>query len=176
MELILLALLFLRLVIPLAIFRWPLPGALASMIMDAVDYPVFGRTVGVPPYYSVYDKALDIYYLSIEFVVSLKWLAIPRLVSMVLYAYRLVGSILFMAMQVNALLFFFPNVFELFFILELLRAKYFSRFAWTVKRAVMALIFLLLLKLPIEYALHVRYVDPWTLLKDAILSLFRRGQ
>lgn len=176
MEPVLLVLLLLRLVIPLAIFKRPLFGAIASMIMDGIDYHVFARTIGVPSYYSAYDKALDIYYLGIELVVSLSWTAIPRFVSIALYAYRLVGSLLYMMLRINSILFFFPNVFELFFILELLRAKYFSRFAWTLKRAVIALIFLLVLKLPIEYSLHVKYVDFWILLKDSILLLFRRVQ
>lgn len=176
MEPLLLGMLFLRLAIPLAIFRWPLPGALAAMIIDGLDYPLFSRTIGVPPYYLMYDKLLDTYYLSIEFIVSLRWVALPRLASMALYVYRLAGVALFMATRINAFFFFFPNVFELFFILELLRARYFRRVAWTARRLAAALILLLLTKLPIEYLLHIRYIDPFTFVKTAVLSVFQKWQ
>ncbi len=166
MELILVAVTFIRLVVPLSIFRWPLPGAIASMLADGVDYWIFGYTTGVPSYYSVYDKVLDIYYLSFEFIVSLGWASLSRLLGMSLYLYRMAGLVMFVALRVNAFLFFFPNVFEFFFIFELLRARYFRRSEWNLKRVGASLFFLSLLKLSMEYAQHVRHVNYFAWLKS----------
>jgi hypothetical protein len=173
MEPILLAVIFLRLIIPLAIFRWPLPGAIAAMIIDAVDYPIFLHTIGVPSFYIVYDKLLDTYYLTIEAIVCLRWMAFQKIVGLALYFYRLAGFALFLLIKNTALFFFFPNVFELFFIFELVRARYFSRFEWTKRRMVLVVFLIFLIKLPIEYSLHVRYFDLFSLLRMDFLSLIR---
>ncbi len=166
MEQIMILLVLLRLVIPIAVFKWPLPGAIASMMADAIDYPIFGHTIGVPSYYALYDKVLDTYYLSFEFIVSLRWVSFSRSISIVLYVCRLAGLFLFALLRVDAFLFFFPNVFEFFFIFELLRLKYFGRSAWTLRRAAIAIFFLSLLKLSMEYAQHVRYVNYFTWIKS----------
>ena len=54
-----------RLVVPLSIFRWPLAGGVASMLLDALDV-VLIEMIGLGGFsnYASLDKALDMYYLS----------------------------------------------------------------------------------------------------------------
>lgn len=59
--------LVLRLLVPLAIFRYPFLGGLASIWLDGIDWSVnlFGL-VNLHANYILLDKILDLYYLSIE--------------------------------------------------------------------------------------------------------------
>lgn len=55
-----------RFVIPLAIPSYPLPGIIASLVLDMVDQTVFQQFTDLSlEGYQDYDKALDIYYLAI---------------------------------------------------------------------------------------------------------------
>src|SRR4030042_4063829 len=84
----------LRLIVPLTIFRWPLWGGLASLIIDALDTNI-AKPFGVEiPNYVQTDKILDTYYLGIELIVSLGWInKIARNASTALYFWRLGGLI-----------------------------------------------------------------------------------
>jgi hypothetical protein len=113
----------LRLLVPLTIFRWPLWGGLASLIIDAADTNIV-KPFGVEiPNYTFTDKYLDTYYLSIELIVSLRWNNnLAKKTSIFLYFWRLVGVIGFQLTKIEYLLFIFPNLFENFFVFfELLR-------------------------------------------------------
>ncbi|WP_269849929.1 hypothetical protein [Methanosarcina horonobensis] len=58
-----------RFLIPLSIPRYPLPGVLACLILDAVDQTIFQLFTNLPlEGYQSYDKSLDIYYLSITYL------------------------------------------------------------------------------------------------------------
>ena len=70
----------LRLFVPLTILRWPLAGALASMVLDGADVilvDAFASLLGQPgefgPVYAQIDKVLDLWYLSLELVVVRRW-------------------------------------------------------------------------------------------------------
>src|SRR3972149_655880 len=82
----------LRLLIPLTIFRWPLWGGLASLVIDALDTNIV-KPFGVEiPNYVQTDKLLDTYYLTIELLVSLDWVnKLARYTSIGLYFWRLAG-------------------------------------------------------------------------------------
>jgi hypothetical protein len=131
MELIVLIVILTRLIIPFSIFRWPLWGALASIVADGLDYIIFDLTTGQLPTYQQIDKLLDIYYLSIEFLVSLQWMKLAKFTSISLFAYRLIGVVLFEVTNMHVFLFIFPNVFEYFFIFELARQRFFKNFELT---------------------------------------------
>lgn len=52
-----------RLLIPFMIPYWPLPGAVACLIIDAADQSIFQQWPAIPlDGYQSYDKSLDIYY------------------------------------------------------------------------------------------------------------------
>lgn len=109
-----------RLLVPLGIPRRPLPFILAALLIDGVDQTIFDA-VGADGFlrdYQSYDKALDVYYLTIAYTSTLRnWLDPFALgVARFLFYYRLVGTLAFELSGANALLLIFPNTFEYFFI------------------------------------------------------------
>ena len=150
-----------RLLVPLTIFRWPLMGALASFIVDALDTTI-GRLFGVSiPDYTLTDKYLDTYYLTIELIVSLRWFnKLARNTSIFLYVWRLVGLIAFKITGLQYLLVFAPNLFEHFFLFYVFLRKIGKETkekVWlnSLKRLVVVLLILLVLKIPQELVVHV---------------------
>src|SRR5687767_52529 len=116
--LIFLAVVAARLFVPLAIPRFPLPAIIAAMIIDGVDQTIFQQYTDLNlDDYQSYDKALDIYYLSIAYLSTLRNWAHPLAfeTSRFLFYYRLVGVVAFEATQARWLLLVFPNTFEYFF-------------------------------------------------------------
>src|SRR5690606_26610997 len=125
MEFGLLVIFGLRLLVPLTIFRWPLYGGIASLVIDAADTNIvklFG--VEIPNYVST-DKILDMYYLSIEVYVSRGWKnTLARRASYALFGWRLLGVTAFELSGLRFLLFVAPNIFEhFFFLFEFLRSR-----------------------------------------------------
>ncbi len=62
-----------RLIVPVSIFRWPLAGGVASMVLDGLDVVLvdvlanlLGEEPGFGNTYQTMDKPLDLYYLSFE--------------------------------------------------------------------------------------------------------------
>lgn len=157
----LIAIFGLRLLVPLAIFRWPLLGGVASLIIDAADTNI-AKLFGVEiPNYTFTDKYLDTYYLTIELVVSLRWInKLARNTSIVLYIWRLVGIIAFQITSAEYWLFVAPNLFEnffLFFVVLQRLGKETADKTWlnSLKRFAVVLFFLWLAKIPQELILHV---------------------
>ena len=62
----------LRFLVPLFIPKWPLPAVLACLVLDGIDQSIFQRFGFDPPGYQNYDKAMDLFYLSIAFLASLQ--------------------------------------------------------------------------------------------------------
>ena len=118
--------LILRIVVPLTILRWRITGAISSMLLDAIDVIIvdilaslFNEKPGLGSHYQTYDKWLDMYYLSVEAFVSIKFTnVLARNTSIALYVFRLIGIIAFAVTgeQYRKLIFFFPNLFEYFFL------------------------------------------------------------
>jgi hypothetical protein len=165
-----------RLLVPLAIPRYPLPGILVALVADAVDFTVIRDWTNVPMEgYQGFDKALDIYYLTIAYIATLRnWTNLFAFrVSRFLFYWRLVGVVLFEATQLRPLLFIFTNAFEYFFIFyEVVRLR------WDPKRmskrlVIGAVAFIwIFIKLPQEYILHIAQADT-TVLTDPILEALR---
>ncbi len=107
-----------RLLSPLLIPWFPLPGIVVSLVLDAVDQTIFQSFTQMPlAFYQSYDKALDIYYLSVAYISTLRnWTNhFAYRVAAVLFYYRLAGVALFELTEWRVLLFVFPNTFEYFF-------------------------------------------------------------
>ena len=162
-----------RLIAPLFIPRFPLPGVLVSMVLDAVDQTIFQTftTVGTPDWYQGYDKAFDIYYLTIAFLATYRnWENIVAFsMSRFLYFFRLIGVVLFESTGARALLLLFPNTFEYFFItIEAVRTR------WNVKKMAPVLVVLIafaiwvFIKVPQEYWIHIAKLD----FTDAVRSAY----
>ncbi|HXG36806.1 MAG TPA: hypothetical protein VNL15_07540 [Dehalococcoidia bacterium] len=107
-----------RLLVPLAILRWPLWGGIAALLADSLDIVLITLIPldGAPRYHQ-FDKYPDTYYLTIEaFVAFRRWPGWPRRITSALFAVRLLGFILFEVTGVRKFLFFFPNIFESFYL------------------------------------------------------------
>lgn len=163
-----------RFVLPLFIPRYPLPAVLACLIVDGVDQTVFQTftTMNLDRYQS-YDKALDIFYLVIAYLSTLRnWRSRPAFgISRFLLYYRLVGVAAFELTQVRALLLVFPNTFEYFFIFyHALSTRWnplrFSRRYWLTVAACIWI----LIKLPQEWWIHIARLDTTDLINE---KLFR---
>ena len=151
-----------RLLLPLLIPRFPLPAIVACLVVDGVDQTIFQSFGYDPPGYQGYDKAMDVYYLAIAYLATLRnWTNTGAFeIGRFLYFYRLVGVVAFELSQTRLLLLVFPNAFEYFFIVyEGVRSRWNPlRFAvaWWIGAAALIWVFV---KLPQEYWIHVAQLD-----------------
>ena len=117
-----------RFLLPLSIPRYPLPAILACLVLDAADQSIFQAFTDDPlTGYQAYDKALDVYYLAIAYISTMRnWRdAVAFEVTRFLYLYRLAGVTLFELGGPRWLLLVFPNTFEYFFIAyEVVRTRW----------------------------------------------------
>ena len=174
---IFLIVLALRLVVPLAIFRFPLPAIIAALVLDAADQTIFQQTTEIDLEklnYQGYDKALDIYYLAIAYISMFRnWRSLDAInVGTALWYYRLAGVALFELTQTRVLLIIFPNTFEYFFIfMAAVRLRYDSlRFSFRQVAAAAAAIWVFV-KLPQEYWIHVAQLDTTDFIKERLFGV-----
>jgi hypothetical protein len=164
-----------RLIIPLFIFRFPLPAIIAALFLDAADDTVFQAFTNLDlENYQSYDKALDIYYLSIAYIATMRnWSNVFAFrVSRFLWYYRLAGSTLFELSGIRAMLLIFPNTFEYFFIyIEAARTRWNTRRLTRRHVIAAAAIIWLFIKLPQEYWIHVAQLDTTDFLKEEVLRM-----
>ena len=162
---IVIAIVALRLALPLLIPRFPL-AIVAALVLDAADQTILQQLTSVDTTesgpYQGYDKALDIYYLTIAYLsMLLNWTSQGAVrIGRFLFFYRLVGVTLFELFDARWLLLVFPNTFEYFFIAyELVRSRWnplrLSTRAWLLVAAAIWIF----VKLPQEYWIHVAQLD-----------------
>ena len=151
-----------RFLLPLLILRYPLPAIVGCLVLDAVDQTIFQSFGYDPPGYQGYDKAMDVYYLALAYLATMRnWTNGSAFgTSRFLYFYRLVGVVAFELSQWRALLLVFPNTFEYFFIAyEGIRSRWdplrFPAGFWVTVAAVIWIV----IKLPQEYWVHVAKLD-----------------
>jgi hypothetical protein len=164
-----------RVLVPLAIPRLPLPAMLAALVIDGLDQTIFQTFTSLDlTGYQSYDKALDVYYLSIAYVATLRnWTHLDAfVVSRFLYYYRLVGVVAFELTQIRALLLVFPNTFEYFFdFYEAVRIRWDPR-RMSRRLVVGAAAFIwIFIKLPQEWWIHVAQLDATDLIKERIFGV-----
>ena len=164
-----------RLVLPLLIPYYPVPALLACMILDSADQSIFQKFPSIPlEGYQSYDKALDIYYLSIAYLSTLRnWTNQTAFrMSQFLYYYRMVGVIAFELTQVRAILFIFPNTFEYFFLfVEAVRLGWDTKRMgrWTVILAAAGI--WIFIKLPQEWWIHIAQLDMTDFIKETLFGV-----
>jgi hypothetical protein len=164
-----------RLAVPLAILRYPLPAMLACLVIDGLDQTIFQTFTDLDlTGYQSYDKALDVYYLAIAYVATMRnWVNLVAFdVSRFLFFYRLVGVVAFELTQVRALLLVFPNTFEYFFdFYEAVRVRWDPRrMARRLLIAAAAAIWVFI-KLPQEWWIHVAQLDMTDFLKESVFGV-----
>jgi hypothetical protein len=152
-----------RFLIPLLIPRFPLPGVLAALVLDAADQTIFQTWTHLPlDNYQNYDKALDIYYLTIAYIATIRnWSnEFGFHLGQFLFYYRLVGALLFELTGLRAALLFFPNVFEYYFIAyEVLRLRWNPVRLQPVLLLGLASAIWVFIKVPQEYWIHIAQRD-----------------
>ena len=153
----------LRFIVPLFIPRFPLPAILLALVIDAADQTIFQQFTNLNlDGYQNYDKALDIFYLTVAFLaVYRNWTnSTAIVVARFLWYYRLFGVWLFEVFQERWLLLIFPNTFEYFFIAyELLRTQWDPRRLTRKVVYGMAAFIWIFIKLPQEWWIHVAQLD-----------------
>lgn len=164
-----------RLLVPLLIPRFPLPAIIACLVIDGMDQTIFQKytTINLDGYQS-YDKALDIYYLSIAYLSTLKnWgnqAAVK--ISRFLFYYRLVGVLLYEFIHSGIVLFIFPNTFEYFFIFVSSVALFYDIKRMSTKFLLGAAAFIwIFIKLPQEYWIHIAHLDTTDFIKEKIFHV-----
>lgn len=163
-----------RFIAPLFIPKYPLPAILVCLVVDGADQTVLQLFTGADlSGYQAYDKALDIFYLTIAMLATMRnWTHRSAVrIAQVLFYQRLLGVFLFEFIHWRPLLFLMPNTFEYFFIFyEGVRCYWFPermsrRFYLRVAVYIWALI-----KIPQEYWLHIARLDVTDVIKTQILS------
>jgi hypothetical protein len=153
----------LRFLVPLLIPRFPLPAIIACLVIDAADQTIFQAFTDDPlPGYQTYDKALDVYYLAIAYVSTMRnWTdPVASGVARFLYLYRLVGVTAFELLGWRWLLLVLPNTFEYFFIAyEAVRTKWDPRRITAVGVVALAAVIWVFVKLPQEWWIHIAKND-----------------
>ena len=174
-ELVFAAVVIGRLGLPLLIFRYPLPAILACLVLDAADQTIFQNYTNLNlDGYQSYDKALDVFYLAIAYLSTLRnWAApVAAKTAMFLWYYRLVGVVIFEITQERAFLIVFPNTFEYFFI-----AYETIRLAWNPARLTnrmvigLAAFIWIFIKLPQEWWLHIAKLDFTDFMKEDVFGV-----
>lgn len=153
----------LRLLAPLLILKFPLPGVLLSIFLDMSDWDLINfQTDQDYIIYQSWDKALDLYFLSLAAITVFTWKnRLAKKISISLYLYRGLGVILFFLTSNRGLLFFFPNFLEVFFVFFLLVPLF-------TKKATLTFTSILLLTVPKvihEFFVHLLLKQPWEIIK-----------
>jgi len=166
----------LRAIVPLSILRYPLGGAIACLLLDALDVVLvdalaglFGEAPEFGPVYPALDKVLDTWYLGIElFVAWTRWPErVLRRTAAILFAWRFAGVVLFELSAVRPLLLVFPNLFENFYLYIAVCRRWFPRLIPRGGLALLVVLVVLLLpKLAQEWLLHFAEFHPWQWLKS----------
>ena len=152
----------------------PATNAAAARVLDRIGIsllrvPAAGCCGGVSFHLNRQDKALDTYYLSFALIVSLRWEALAKWTSVVLFACRFAGVILFEVTQTRVFLLIFPNLFENFYLAYLIIRKLAPSWTLTPLRLSALLVLLLIPKLAQEYLLHYQEAKSWDWIKTHIL-------
>ncbi len=174
-EVIFLIVVALRLGIPLLIPRFALPAIVASLVIDAADQTIFQNNTDLNlDSYQSYDKALDVYYLTIAYLSTVRNWQSPFAfrTAQALWYYRLAGVLLFEITGVRALLLIFPNTFEYFFIAyEAVRTKW-NPLRMSHRQIIkLAAIIWIFIKLPQEWWIHIAQLDFTDFMKDDIFGV-----
>ena len=165
----------LRLFVPLLIPRFPLPAILAALVIDAADQTIFQNNTDLDlTGYQGYDKALDIYYLTIAYLSTLRNWTDPFAfgVARFLWYYRLIGVLLFEVFDVRALLIIFPNTFEYFFIAYEVVRLWWNPARLNRRQVIgMAAFIWIFIKLPQEWWIHIAQLDFTDFMKEDVFGV-----
>ena len=160
-----------RIATALPVLRWPLAGTFIAVLGDLGDLFLY-YSIGQEWNYQQLDKVFDLSYLTTFLMVAMRWSKPEKQVAVGLFSYRMVGFVLFETLHARSILIFFPNVFDLWFIIVVGLRQWQSQYTFTVQRLALWLGAATALKLFHEYTLHVgKWFDSFT-----IMDVVRRIQ
>lgn len=174
-ELLVAVIVAVRLGVPLLIPLFPLPAILVCLVVDAGDQTVLQNHTDLSlDGYQGYDKALDIYYLSIAYASTIRnWTdGFAQRVMAFLWYYRLVGVVAFELTDLRWLLMVFPNTFEYVFIAyEAVRLRR-DPTQLTHRQVIGLTAFIwIFVKLPQEWWIHVAQLDFTDFMKEDVFGV-----
>jgi hypothetical protein len=174
-EAIFLAVVGARFLVPLLIPRFPLPAILAALVIDAADQSIFQQFTDLDlTGYQGYDKALDVYYLTIAYLSTMRnWVSpLAFRTAQFLWYYRLVGVMAFEVTDERWLLLVFANTFEYFFIFyEGVRTSWNpARLGRNGVLGAAAAIWVFI-KLPQEWWIHIAQLDFTDVMKEDVFGV-----
>jgi len=106
-----------RIIGSLPVIFFPFIGSLFAIIVDLSDLFIINYIdLGGVQNYQNLDKFLDLFYMSAFLFVSLKWNSTEKIISVILFSYRIIGVVLFLLFDLRILLLIFPNIFEFWFV------------------------------------------------------------
>jgi hypothetical protein len=174
-ELVVFLIVSIRLGVPLLIPLFPLPAILVCLVVDAGDQTVLQNHTDLSlDGYQGYDKALDIYYLSIAYASTIRnWTdGFAQRVMAFLWYYRLVGVVAFELTDLRWLLMVFPNTFEYVFIayeaVRLRRDPTQLNHRQVIGLTAFIWVFI---KLPQEWWIHVAQLDFTDFMKEDVFGV-----
>lgn len=164
-----------RVIVPLFIPVYPLPAILAALVIDGIDQTIFSATLDRDlPGYQSYDKALDIYYLTVTYLSTMRnWDRGPAFgVGRFLWYYRLIGVTLFEYTGLRWLLFVFANTFE-YFVIALEGWKVWRNPFRLSRRTIIivAAAIWIFIKLPQEWWIHIAQLDFTDFAKETVFGV-----
>ncbi|MET0880248.1 MAG: hypothetical protein ABWZ14_01770 [Acidimicrobiales bacterium] len=174
-ELIVFLIIVIRLALPLLIPIFPLPTILSLLVLDAADQSILQKNTDLSlDNYQGYDKALDIWYLAVAYLATIRTWTDDRAqhVAAFLWYYRLVGVVAFELLGYRWLLMVFPNTFEYFFIAyEAIRLRWDPR--RLTRRALIGLaaFIWIVIKVPQEWWIHVAQLDFTDFMKENVFGV-----
>jgi len=164
-----------RFVIPLFIPRFPLPAILLALVLDAADQTILDTfTEANLDGYQSYDKALDIFYLTIAYLAVIRnWtngFAVD--IARFLWYFRLIGVFAFEQTELRWILFVFPNVFEYFFIAyEAVNVRWDPRRLTRRILIGMTAFIWVFIKLPQEWWIHIAQNDFTDFMRETVFGV-----
>lgn len=163
-----------RLIVPLAILRWPFWGMLAAIAGDAsgvIIADALGWGFGTAGRYHLFDKIFDLYVLAFAYGASFQWPEVKtRRTASVLFFWRAAGLAAFEITGARQAVFFGPNIFENFYLLIAGLRQFAPAFRVnTARRLVIILAIAAIPKIIQEYIMHYLEFPTWLFIKTQIL-------
>jgi hypothetical protein len=145
----------LRILLPLAIFKFPLFVVITVTFLDAIDGDLASQGVLSKSRYQLMDKLMDNWWYLWALLYSYFALNNFFVFLSILFIYRLVGLGIFLYRKNRSVFMFFPNFFENAFFLFLLTNLFGWRQLVSGNNLFYSLIVVFILKLLQEYWLHI---------------------
>ena len=139
----------------LPVLKWAFFGAILAILIDFSDLFMMNLlNLGGLRNYQAFDKLVDLIYMSTFLIASFRLTGPPKLISIILFVYRIIGVLLFELVGWRGILLFFPNVFEFWFIFVTGLRCFKPNYTLSWQRSLLWLIPIIALKEVQEYFLH----------------------